>query len=150
MTTSELVASGTQAGLQLQALFQSVLTNPVQVILTLPGPGDATGVQGLYVTTTFVLLSLTQVFVPVHRAKKVFVAVIAGVLLGKATVLFDKSYQVIVEGELQPVAVSVVVLPETEIVEGVAVGLFGDEVELITTSVVAEAVQPFKFVTVNI
>ena len=44
--TSALVASGTQAGFQLQALFQSVLTSPVQAISTLPG--DALkGTQGL-------------------------------------------------------------------------------------------------------
>ena len=73
---------------------------------------------------------LTQVFVPVHRAKKVLVAVILGVLLGKATVLFAKSYQVSVEGELQPLAVRVVVFPEMVILDGVAVGLVGAGVEL--------------------
>ena len=75
------------------------------------------------------LASLTQVFAPVHLAKNVFVAVIAGVLLGKATVLFDKSYQVIVPA--QPLAVSIVVFPETVMTDGVAVGLVGAGVELI-------------------
>ena len=72
--------------------------------------------------------SLTQVFVPVHRAKNVFVAVMAGVLFANATVGFAESYQLIVEGELQPVAVSVVVFPETVMTDGVAVGAVGEAV----------------------
>ena len=42
----KLLTSGTQAGLQLQAVFQSVLNNPVQVIFTLPGD-SLKGVHGL-------------------------------------------------------------------------------------------------------
>ena len=62
-----LLTSGTQAGFQLQAVFQSVLTSPVQVILILPGD-EAKGVHSVTVTETFGLESLTQVFAPVHFA----------------------------------------------------------------------------------
>ena len=73
----------------------------------------------------------------------------AGVLFGKATVGFAESYQLIVEGELQPVAVSVVVLPETVMVEGVAIGLVGVGVELTVMVPVAVIVpQPPVKVTV--
>ena len=41
-----LLTSGTQAGFQLQAVFQSVLTSPVQAILTFPGDAPK-GVHGL-------------------------------------------------------------------------------------------------------
>jgi hypothetical protein len=146
--TSPFVASGTHAGNQLQAVFQSVLIRPVQVIFTLPGD-ETKGVHGLYVTTTLLLGELTQVFVPVHLAKNVLFAEIVGVLFGKATVGLDESYHVIVDGELQPVAVKVVV-PETVKFDGVAVGLVGAGVELITTAVVAVAVHPLAFVTLNV
>ena len=66
--TFPLLKFGTQAGFQLQAVFQSVLNKPVQVMFTLPGD-ETNGVQGLYVTLTFVLGSLVQVFVLVHLAK---------------------------------------------------------------------------------
>jgi hypothetical protein len=114
-------------------------------------PGDVLkGVHGLYVTVTVGLELLTQVFVPVHLAKNVLVAVMAGVLLGKATEGFEESYQEMVEGELQPVAVSVTVFPETVILDGVAVGEVGAGVELITTAVVAVAVHPPALVTLNV
>ncbi len=144
------VISGTQAGFQLQALFQSVSNNPVQVIFTLPGDVNS-GVHGLYVTVTLGLGRLVQLNVPpVHLAKKVFVAVITGVLSGKATVLLAVSYQVIVNGESQPLAVSVVVVPEIVTDEGVAVGLVGAAIVAILTSVVADAVHPLEFVTVKL
>jgi hypothetical protein len=67
MTTALFVALGTQAGLQLHGLFQSVLSKPVQLIPTLPGD-EAKGVQSVTATETFALALLTQVFVPVHFA----------------------------------------------------------------------------------
>ena len=83
-----------------------------------------------------------------HRAKNVLVDVMAWVL-EIATVGFAKSYQVSVEGELQPVAVSEVVLPETVMVEGVAIGLVGAGVELTVMVPVAVIVpQPPVKVTV--
>ncbi len=89
-------------------------------------------------------------FVPVHLAKNVLFAEIVGVLLGNATVGFDESYQVIVDGELQPVAVKVVV-PETVKFDGVAVGLVGAGVEFTVT--LPETLfdrQPLAFLTIKI
>lgn len=93
---------------------------------------------------------LIQVFVPVHLAKNVLFAEIEGVLFGKATELLAVSYQVIVDGELQPVAVNVVV-PATTKFEGVAVGLVGAGVELtVTFPVILLEVHPLAFLTVKI
>ena len=59
-----------------------------------------------------------------HLAKNVLFDDMLGVLLGSATVLFAVSYQVMLDGESQPLAVSVV-MPETTMVEGMAIGLVG-------------------------
>ena len=84
---------------------------------------------------TFVLGSLTQVFVPVHLAKNVLFDEIVGVLFGKATKGLAESYHEIVFGESQPEAVRVVELPETEMVDGKATGLVGAGVEFTVTTV---------------
>ena len=84
-----------------------------------------------------------------HLAKNVLLAVMAGVLFGKATVGFEESYQEIVEGELHPVAVRVVVFPDTVMLDGVAIGLVGAAVELTVIVPVAITVpQPPVKVTV--
>ena len=62
-------------------------------------------------------------------------AVIAGVLFGNATEGLAESYHEIELGESQPEAVRVVVLPETEMVEGEATGLVGTGVEFTVTTV---------------
>ena len=98
------------------------------------------------------LASLTQVFVPVHLAKNDLLAVITGVLLGKATVGFDESYHEMVVGELHPVAVRVVIFPETIIVDGVAIGLIGADGLALTVTlpiVAGDETQPLVFLTVN-